>query len=38
MCSTELVFSDDEIAVLSKIPEMAKKIKEGNFTNKKGTN
>ena len=30
MCSTELVFSDDEIAVLSKIPEMAKKIKEGN--------
>lgn len=30
MCSTELFFSDDEIAVLSKIPEMAKKIKEGN--------
>ena len=28
MCSTELVFSDDEIAVLSKIPEMAKKLKK----------
>ena len=28
MCSTELVFSDDEIAVLKKIPEMAKKLKK----------